>query len=113
MEELSGAILIDSGDTAWILMSSALVLLMTPGLAFFYSGLVRRKNVLGTMMHSFMAIALVSVAWVLWGYSLAFGPDVGGFIGNLEWFGVAGVSAGVGATFEKTRKKRGNNMEKS
>ena len=64
----------DSGDTGWILTSSALVLLMTPGLAFFYGGLVRGKNVLGTIMHSFMAIALVSVVWVLWGYSLAFGP---------------------------------------
>ena len=68
----------DSGDTAWILASSALVLLMTPGLAFFYGGLVRGKNVLGTIMHSFITIALVSVVWVLWGYSLAFGPDLGG-----------------------------------
>ena len=85
--------MIDSGDTAWILTASALVLLMTPGLAFFYAGLVRRKNALGTIMHSFMAIAIVSVVWVLWGYSLAFGPDIGGFIGNLEWFGLRNVSA--------------------
>ena len=73
--------MVNSGDTAWILTSSALVLLMTPGLAFFYGGLVRGKNVLGTIMHSFIAIALGSVVWVLWGYSLAFGPDVGGVIG--------------------------------
>ena len=84
---------VDSGDTAWILACSALVLLMTPGLAFFYGGLVRRKNSTATIMYSFMAMGLVGVVWVLWGYSLAFGPDVGGFIGNLEWFGLRGVSA--------------------
>ena len=85
----------NSGDTAWVLASSALVLLMTPGLALFYGGLVRRKNSSATIMYSFMAMGLVGVVWVLWGYSLAFGPDVGGFglIGNLEWFGLAGVSA--------------------
>ena len=85
----------NSGDTAWGLASSALVLLMTPGLALFYGGLVRRKNSSATIMYSFMAMGLVGVVWVLWGYSLAFGPDVGGFglIGNLEWFGLAGVSA--------------------
>ncbi len=83
---------IDSGDTAWILVCSALVLLMTiPGLALFYGGLVRRKNVLGTIMHSFIIAALISVQWVLWGYSLAFGPDVGGLVGNLDWAGLAGV----------------------
>ena len=65
---------IDSGDTAWILVSSALVLLMTPGLAFFYGGLVREKNVLGTIMHSFMAIALVSLVWILWGLQLGLWP---------------------------------------
>ena len=85
--------MIDSGDTGWILASSALVLLMTPGLAFFYGGLARRKNSTATIMYSFMAMGLVGVVWVLWGYSLAFGPDVGGFIGNLEWFGLRGVSA--------------------
>jgi len=85
----------DSGDTAWILASSALVMLMTPGLAFFYGGLVRGKNVLGTMMHSFIAIALVSVVWVLWGYSLAFGPDFKGWglIGNLDYVGLRNVSS--------------------
>jgi Amt family ammonium transporter len=82
---------VDTGDTTWVLISAALVMLMTPGLAFFYGGLVRHKNVLGTVMHSFIIIPVVSVVWVLWGYSLAFGPDQGGFIGNLEWFGLRNV----------------------
>lgn len=82
---------IDTGDTAWMLVSAALVLLMTPGLALFYGGMVRTKNVLGTIMHSFIIIALITVQWVLWGYSLAFGPDVGGMIGSLSWFGLKGV----------------------
>ena len=83
---------IDSGDTAWLLTSSALVLLMTaPGLALFYGGMVRRKNALGTIMHSFIILALISVQWVLWGYSLAFGPDKGGIIGGFEWLGLRGV----------------------
>jgi len=82
---------IDTGDTAWMLVSAALVLLMTPGLALFYGGMVRTKNVLGTIMHSFIIIALITVQWVLWGYSLAFGPDVGGIIGSLSWFGLNGV----------------------
>jgi Amt family ammonium transporter len=70
-----------------------MVLLMTPGLAFFYGGLARSKNVGATIMHSFIAIGVVSVVWVLWGYTLAFGGDVGGFIGNLDYLGLAGVSA--------------------
>ena len=83
---------IDSGDTAWMLTSSALVLLMTaPGLALFYAGLVRRKNALGTIMQSFIILALISVQWALWGYSLAFGPDTGGIIGSLAWVGLRGV----------------------
>lgn len=83
---------IDSGDTAWMLTSSALVLLMTaPGLALFYAGLVRRKNALGTIMHSFITLALISVQWTLFGYSVAFGPDTGGIIGNLAWIGLQGV----------------------
>ena len=83
---------IDTGDTAWVLTSSALVLLMTaPGLFLFYGGLVRQKNALGTIMHSFIILALISLQWVLWGYSLAFGPDKGGIIGGLEWFGLKGV----------------------
>ncbi len=76
---------INAGDTAWVLVSAALVMLMTPGLAFFYGGLVREKNVLGTIMHSFVVIAIVSVLWVVVGYSLAFGPDHGGVIGGLDW----------------------------
>ena len=82
---------IDSGDTAWILVSTALVMLMTPGLALFYGGMVRGKNVLGTIMQNFFAISLVSVQWILIGYSLAFGPDVHGIIGNLDWVGLKGV----------------------
>jgi Amt family ammonium transporter len=82
---------VNTGDTAWLLASAALVFLMIPGLAFFYGGLVRQKNVLGTIMHSFVIIALVSVVWVLWGYSLAFGPDHGGFIGDFSWFGLRNV----------------------
>ena len=83
----------DSGDTAWVLISSALVFIMIPGLAFFYCGLVRPKNAAATIMQSFIAIALVGVVWVLWGYSLAFGPDVGHFIGNLDYVALRGVSA--------------------
>jgi ammonium transporter, Amt family len=82
----------DTGDTAWMLTSSALVLMMTiPGLALFYGGLVRSKNVLSTLMHSFFCAALISVTWVLYGYSLAFGPDVGGFIGSTANFGLANI----------------------
>jgi len=82
---------IDSGDTAWVLASAALVMLMTPALGFFYGGLVRRKNVLSTIMHSFFILCLISVQWVLWGYSLAFGPDKFHIIGGLEWIGLNNV----------------------
>jgi len=83
---------INTGDTAWMLTSSALVLMMTaPGLALFYGGLVRRKNGLATIMQSFVLMALISVQWVLWGYTLAFGPDRGGLIGGLDWLGLLGV----------------------
>jgi ammonium transporter, Amt family len=87
----SAATKINPGDTAWILISAALVMLMTPGLALFYGGMVRTKNVLGTIMQSFTVMALISVQWVLFGYSLAFGPDVKGLIGDLTWFGLNGV----------------------
>jgi Amt family ammonium transporter len=81
---------IDSGDTAWVLMSAALVMLMTPGLAFFYGGLVRRKNYLSVLMQCFIALAVLSIQWVVLGYSLSFAPG-NGFIGGLQWFGLRGV----------------------
>ncbi|HWR89561.1 MAG TPA: ammonium transporter [Dissulfurispiraceae bacterium] len=84
---------VDPGDTAFVLISAALVMLMTPGLALFYGGMVRKKNVLGTLMQSFVAIAVVTVQWVLIGYSLSFGPDLGGVIGSLDWAGLRGVGA--------------------
>jgi Amt family ammonium transporter len=88
---------LNAGDTAWVLVSSALVLMMTaPGLALFYGGLVRRKNVLATLMHSFILLALISVQWVLWGYSLAFGPDIGGVVGNLAYVGLTTVGGEPG-----------------
>jgi Amt family ammonium transporter len=82
---------VSAGDTAWLLLSAALVMLMTPALGFFYGGLVRRKNVLATIMHSFFILCLISVQWVLWGYTLAFGPDIGGIIGGLDWLTLKGV----------------------
>lgn len=75
----------NTGDTAFMFLSTVLVMLMTPGLAFFYGGMVKEKNVLSTMMHSYCCIAIVSLQWVLVGYSLAFGPDISHFIGNLDW----------------------------
>ena len=82
---------IDTGDTSFILVSAALVFLMTPGLALFYGGMVRKKNVLSTMMHSFIIMGIASLLWVLIGFSLAFGTDHGGLIGSLEWVGLKGV----------------------
>lgn len=85
---------INSGDTAWMLAATALVLVMiVPGLALFYGGLVRSKNVLSTVMHSFIVLCLASVIWILFGYSLAFGPDRGGVIGSLDWAWLSGVGA--------------------
>jgi len=101
-EVLPEAQRIDTGDTAWMLMSTAMVMLMTPGLALFYGGMVRRKNVLGTIMHSFIAIALVSIQWILFGYSLAFGPDIKGWIGSLEWAGLSGVGPAPNADYAAT-----------
>jgi len=81
----------NNGDTAWLLVSAALVMLMTPGLAMFYGGMVRRKNILGTIMQSFILIGVISIEWMLVGYSFAFGPDLGGLIGDHSWFGLNGV----------------------
>src|SRR3990172_2979886 len=82
---------LDTGDTAWMLMSTALVMFMTPGLALFYGGLVRSKNVLSTIMHSFIMLGIGTIVWILVGYSLAFGPDKFGLIGDLSMFGLKGV----------------------
>lgn len=80
-----------SGDVAWILVSAALVMIMTPGLAFFYGGMVRGKNTLSILMHCFIILMLISLEWILWGYTLAFGPDKGGLIGGFDWLGLNGV----------------------
>ena len=94
---------VDSGDTAWVLTSSALVLMMTaPGLALFYGGMVRRKNVLATLMQSFILMAVISVQWVLFGYSLAFGPDLGGIVGSLRWIGLSSVGVEPNADYAAT-----------
>ena len=93
---------ISAGDTTWVLVAAALVMLMTPGLAFFYGGLVREKNVLGTIMHSFVVIALVSLLWVTVGYSLAFGPDHGGIIGGLDWLLLRHVGQTANADYAAT-----------
>jgi Amt family ammonium transporter len=82
---------VDAGDTAWILVSAALVMLMTPGLGFFYAGLSRRKNVINLLTQCFISVAVVTVVWTLWGYSLAFGPDAGGYVGRLDWMFLRGV----------------------
>jgi Amt family ammonium transporter len=89
---------IDTGSTAWMLVSAAMVLLMTPGLALFYAGMVRRKNVLSTTMHSFFAMGLVGVIWALVGYTLAFGPDMAGLVGGLKHLGLEGVLGAVTGT---------------
>lgn len=99
----AGAGSIDSGDTAWMLAASALVTAMiVPGLALFYGGMVRSKNVLGTMMHSFLILCVVSVVWALWGYSLVFAPDKGGVIGGLDWALLSGVGAAPHPTYAPT-----------
>ena len=79
------------GNIAWIMACSALVLFMTPGLALFYAGLARSKNAAGTIMHSLMSMGIVGVVWVLWGYTIAFGPSIGGLFGDLSLFGLSGV----------------------
>ena len=94
--------MINSGDTCWVLVSSALVLLMTPGLALFYGGLVRRKNILSVLMQCFTMLCAVSVQWVLFGYSLAFGPDHAGIIGSLDWIALRGVGAAPNGNYAAT-----------
>src|SRR5208337_1316009 len=82
---------INAGDTAWVLASTALVMLMTPGVGFFYGGLVRRKNIISMIALSFVSFAIISIQWVLYGYSLVFGPDMHGIIGGLNFIGLNGV----------------------
>ena len=94
--------MIDAGDTGWILVSSALVMLMTPSLALFYGGMVRRKNVLSTIMMSFALLGLIGILWVLFGYTLGFGPDIGGVIGKLDWIGLRGVGQEPSSTYATT-----------
>jgi len=93
---------VSSGDTAWILISSALVMLMTPGLALFYGGMARRKNLLSTIMMSFAALGLIGILWVLYGYSLGFGSDKGGFIGGLNFVGLTGVGQEPSSIYAST-----------
>ncbi|MFC2034158.1 ammonium transporter [Chloroflexota bacterium] len=93
---------VSTGDTAWVLTSSALVMLMTPGLALFYGGMVRRKNILSTLMMSFVCLGLVSLVWVLYGYSLSFGSDHGGFIGGLDFIGLMGVGQEPSSIYAST-----------
>jgi Amt family ammonium transporter len=101
--ETIAAAAVSGADTAWVLVSAALVLAMTvPGLALFYGGLVRSKNVLGTIMHSFVILCLISLFWVLLGYSLAFGPDIKGVIGSLAWVGLSGVGLSPHAVYGPT-----------
>jgi ammonium transporter, Amt family len=88
---------LDTGVTTWLMVSALLVMLMTPGVGFFYGGLVRKKNFISMIALSFIVLSLVSIQWILFGYSLAFGPDVGGFIGNLQYMGLSGVSADAGS----------------
>jgi ammonium transporter, Amt family len=94
--------LVNSGDTAWILISTALVMLMTPAVGFFYAGMVRKKNSLSTLTMSFVLLALVSIQWVVIGYTLSFGPSVGGFIGNLKWMGLTMVGQNPNADYAAT-----------
>src|ERR671933_1970846 len=94
--------ILNSGDTAWLLVSAALVMLMTPAVGFFYGGLVRRKDGVATILGRFFLPALDRVQWVLWGYSLAFGPDVHGLIGNLDWIGLHGVGAAPNPNYAPT-----------
>ncbi len=92
----------NAANTAFVLFSAALVMLMTPGLALFYGGMVRSKNVLGTIMQNFVLLGLIGIQWALFGYSLAFGPDLGGIIGSLDWIGLNGVGPEPFKTYSET-----------
>lgn len=94
--------MISAADTAFILAAAGLVLLMTPGLAIFYAGMVRIKNVLGTIMQSFIMISIISLEWVYIGYTMSFGPDIGGFIGDMSWFALNGVTGEPSLTYATT-----------
>ncbi|WP_028585977.1 ammonium transporter [Desulfogranum mediterraneum] len=94
--------MINAADTAFILAAAGLVLLMTPGLALFYAGMVRSENVLGTIMQSLIMISIISIEWVYIGYSLSFGPDIGGVIGDLSWFALRGVTTAPSADYAST-----------
>jgi Amt family ammonium transporter len=101
--DFTGAENIDKGDTAWMLVSSAFVLLMTPGLAFFYGGMVNKRNIISTMLQSFVALGVVSILWVIVGFSLCFGDSIGGIIGNpLTYFNFKGVGLGPNPDFSET-----------
>jgi ammonium transporter, Amt family len=93
---------INAADTSWILISTALVMLMTPGVALFYGGMVRSKNVLSTIMMSFMSLGVISILWALYGYSLAFGTDVGGVIGGLDYIGLRNVGTAPSSIYATT-----------
>ncbi|MFH1208030.1 MAG: ammonium transporter [Candidatus Omnitrophota bacterium] len=93
---------VNTGDTAWVLLSAAFVFLMTPGLAFFYGGLVRKKNMLSVLMQCFMLMCIITLQWVIFGYSLSFGPDIKGMIGNLSWAGLHGVGLEPFADYSAT-----------
>ena len=93
---------INAADTAWLLISSALVMLMTPGVALFYGGMVRKKNILSTIMMSFAMMGLIGLLWILYGYSLSFAPDKLGIIGGLDWIGLRQVGQEPSATYATT-----------
>jgi Amt family ammonium transporter len=93
---------INGADTAWLLISTAMVILMTPALAFFYGGMVRKKNLLSTIMMSFAILAMVSILWIIYGYSISFGPNIGGIIGSLSWVGLANVGETASTIYATT-----------
>lgn len=93
---------VNIGDTSFMILSTVLVMLMTPALSLFYAGMVRRKNVLSTTAKSYAAMAIISVQWILIGYTLCFGKDIGGFIGNLQWLGLHGVGFAPNADYAAT-----------